>query len=263
MSALDRWSGALRCPVCQQPLSLADRALRCPAGHTFDVARQGYVNLLGRAAPHNADTAAMVAARQRFLGAGWYAPIVEAVGRALEGRRRIVEVGAGTGHYLAAALSRPGAEDALGLATDVSVPASRRAARAHPQMAAVVADTWAGLPLLDGVADAVLCVFAPRNPDEFRRILVPGGRVVVVVPGPGHLLELRKAHGLLDIEEHKAQRIAEGLWHATVETRTFALRLDAQAATDLVGMGPNAFHRPGPVPAIDTHAEVQVVVGEI
>lgn len=263
MSALGVVADWLRCPVCAGPLALDDRTLRCPDRHSFDVARQGYVNLLGHAAPRNADTAEMVAARARFLDAGWYAPIAEAVADAIAGCRAIVEVGAGTGHYLASALSAGGNEGALGLATDVSVPACRRAARAHPRMAAVVADTWAGLPLLDSCVDAVLCVFAPRNLDEFRRVLVPGGRVVVVVPGPEHLAELRAAQGLLEIEDDKAERLADSFGEATLRAVGFPLVLDERAATDLVGMGPNAFHRSGPVPATRTRAEVRVVVGRL
>ena len=117
MSGLD-WT---RCPVCGEPLSAVDGALRCPARHSFDVARQGYVNLLGRAAPANADTAAMLDARARFLASGHYDPIADAVAGAARGER-LAEVGAGTGFYLARVLdAHPEAE---GLATDVSVAAA-------------------------------------------------------------------------------------------------------------------------------------------
>ncbi len=67
--ALVRAAGWLRCPVCQSSLSYEAGSLRCPAGHSFDVAKQGYVNLLGKP-PKNADTPDMVAARERFLAGG-------------------------------------------------------------------------------------------------------------------------------------------------------------------------------------------------
>lgn len=257
MSALNQVTPWLRCPVCGGTMALDQRVLGCARGHRFDVAKQGYVNLLGHSAPHNADTPAMVAARERFLQAGWYAPIADAIRDALAGADTIVEVGAGTGYYLAHALGPA----ALGLATDVSVAACRRAARVSPQVAAIVADTWATLPLRDASVDAVLCVFAPRNEAEFRRVLHPGGRMCAVVPNPGHLAELRAAAQLLTIDDGKARRAAESLSGAHVTRLRYPIALDEQAATDLVGMGPNAFHHHEAVAACTTTVDVSVIVG--
>lgn len=256
MTALAQVAGWLRCPVCGDALRLADRSLRCAAQHSFDVARQGYVNLLGRAAPRNADTAEMVAARDRFLSAGHYSPITGALRDELNDAERVLEVGAGTGHYVASVL----APTAWGLATDVSVPAARRAARAHPRLASVVADTWAGLPIRDAVVDAVLCVFAPRNVAEFLRVLRPGGRVIVVVPNAGHLAELREGYGLLEIDDDKAERV-EDAFASTAQVRriTFAADLDEASATDLVAMGPNAFHGARKVAATSATIDVSVL----
>ena len=232
----------LVCPVCEARLARDGSVLRCAAGHSFDVARQGYVNLLRRAAPENADTPAMVAARDRFLRAGHYAPIAAAVADVARGACRVVEVGAGTGYYLATALDE--VPEAEGLATDVSPAAARRAARCHPRAAAVVADTWLRLPLPDGAVDAVLCVFAPRNAAEFARMLRPGGRAVVVVPGPAHLRELREGYGLLGVGEDKAERVRQAFdgWGSREERLTYELALGAEDVADVISMGPNAFH---------------------
>lgn len=257
MTALKRVATWLRCPACHAPVQLVERVLRCERGHAFDVAKQGYVNLLGHAAPQHADTVDMVAARHRFLHDGWYSPIAEAVRGALSGARTVVEVGAGTGYYIANAL-HPGA---TGLAVDISVPACRRAAKVDARVAAVVADTWAELPMRDACVDAVLCVFAPRNMPEFRRVLRPGGRVCVVVPNPGHLAALRKAEGLLKIDDDKAERVAASMEAASTRRVRFPLDLSSQAATDLVGMGPNAFHDAGVAEACRTFADVSIVVG--
>lgn len=234
--------GWLACPVCGEGLARDGAALRCAAGHSFDIARQGYVNLLRRAAPENADTPEMLAARDRFLVAGHYAPIAAAVAEACRGAGRIVEVGAGTGYYLNAALDA--APDAEGLATDVSPAAARRAARCHPRAAAVVADTWQRLPLPDGAVDLVLCVFAPRNPAEFARVLRPGGRAVIVVPGPGHLRELREGYGLLGVGEDKAERVRESFegWGFEQERLSYRIELSTAGVADAIAMGPNAFH---------------------
>ena len=92
-------------------------------------------------------------------------------------------------------------------------PAARRAARAHPRAGAAVCDVWRGLPLADACADVVLDVFAPRNGAEFRRVLRPGGRLVVVTPTPAHLAELVPLLGLIGVDPDKdaaARGVASG-----------------------------------------------------
>ncbi len=251
MTALGDVLTWLRCPLCHQPFDLVDSSLVCPSKHTYDVARQGYVNLLGRGAPANADTAEMVAARDRFLSAGHYQSITDAVAAAVPHAHRLVDVGAGPGHHLAGVLTQ--LSGARGLAVDVSVPACRRAARTHPRMASVVADTWAGLPMADGCVDAVLCIFAPRNPAEFARILSDDGVVVVVLPQPDHLAELRRSHALMDVGTAKLEKLvrASGDQLQLVSTTMVSrdLELTQQESTDLVAMGPNAFHATTTVPA--------------
>ena len=235
----------LRCPRCGQPLTLADRQLGCPTGHRFDVARQGYVNLLPHRPPANADTAEMVRARFDFLAAGHYRPLVEALAvLPAAGAAVIIDVGAGPGRYLAEVLDRVPA--ARGLALDVSVPACRRAARAHPRMGAVVSDVWQHLPVADDVADVILVIFAPRNFAEFDRVLRPGGRLIIVTPQADHLHELVSAFGLMEVQPDKADRL-----HRQAEERfevvgrrpvRFPLRLGGPEIVQLIGMGPNAFH---------------------
>lgn len=254
--------GSLRCPHCGGDLVLGDGAARCPSGHVFDVARQGYLNLLpGDARTGTADTAAMVAARAEFLAAGHYAGIARAVADACEaaagggggearlgdaaaGDRCAIDVGAGTGYYLAAVLDRlPGR---AGLALDISKHALRRAARTHPRIGAVGCDAWRGLPVRDGAADLALSVFAPRDPAELARVLAPGGALVVVTPTRRHLAELVSAVGMLTVQERKRERLEGklgGLFaggeEATVE---FELALGHRDLAALVAMGPSARH---------------------
>ncbi|PZF90116.1 putative RNA methyltransferase [Micromonospora endophytica] len=279
-----RVADRLRCPVCAEPLTEAAagaaRALRCPRRHSFDIARQGYVNLLTGRAPHGGDTAEMVAARADFLAAGHYdaistalaaaardalpaatseapdadhqSPIQEKVagggspthGGTAGAYPLVVETGAGTGRHLAAVLAAlPGA---AGLALDVSKPALRRAARIHPRVTAALADTWQRLPLADASAALLLNVFAPRNGAEFHRVLDPAGRLLVVTPTADHLTELVDALGLLRVDPAKADRVAASLGgHFTEESATEhrqELRLSAAEVATLVGMGPSAWH---------------------
>ena len=264
----------LACPTCADrdhadvPLELVT-SLRCAHGHTYDVARQGHVNLLGRAVPRNADGPDMVAARERFLSSGAYDPVGDALaGAALSTRAdapAVLDVGAGPGWYLDRVLARLDAagRPGRGVALDVSPAASRRAARSPWAVGAVVADAWARLPVRSGSVDAALSVFAPRQPAELARVLVRGGLALVVSPLPEHLAALRAAWGLLDVEPGKQERLsatfAEHLELRDEVDVRYAVALAEPALEDLVAMGPNAFHHaPGTHPGAPDGVEVAV-----
>jgi len=224
---------------------LDDRTARCPAGHAFDLAKQGYLNLLPSGSTGiEGDTAAMVAARSDFLAAGAYLPIRDALTAATTTDGLVVEVGAGTAYYLAGVVdASPGRS---GLALDVSRYAARRAAKAHPRIGAVVCDAWRELPLQDGAAQVLLNVFAPRNANEMARVLAPGGTLLVVTPNPRHLAELVGVLGLVRVDDSKERRLAETLagrfTRVGDQTVDHLMSLDHKAIGDLVRMGPSAWH---------------------
>ena len=253
----------LRCPHCGAALARHGGAVRCADRHSFDVARQGYLSLLpGDAAVGSADTAEMVAARERFLGAGHFEPLANAV--AVEAQRAlnrgpdgcILDLGAGTGWLLSRVLeARPGPP---GLALDLSKHALRRAARAHERIGAVAADAWRPLPVRDGAVALALSVFAPRHGAEIARVLSQRGALIVVVPTGRHLIELVETLGLLTVDQRKSERLAakldphlsaSGGWELE-----WTLALSKEEVIDVVAMGPSAVH-------VDTAALREAVEG--
>lgn len=242
---------ALACPHCASPLAEATGTLRCDRKHCFDVARQGYVNLSAGRMSHRGDTAEMVAARERFLASGHYDQVAQVVGelceKALESGPDgvIVEVGAGTGWLLARLISA--ILERSGVAIDASKHAARRAARAHPRIASVVADAWGRLPLRDLTAAVIVSCFAPRNIPEFARALAPTGSLIVVTPAEDHLAELIERLGLLAVDREKPARLETALVdrfeaHERVDLR-FSAVLAHDELVDLIAMSPNAHHR--------------------
>lgn len=239
---------ALRCSVCGDGFTLSGRTLRCSRGHAFDLAKQGYVNLLHAKIPAGtADTAQMVAARADFLGAGHYASLADRLAEraaALSGSGLVVDAGAGTGYYLARVLAAASA--ATGLALDVSALALRRAARAHERLGAAVWNLWEPWPVATASASVLLNVFAPRNGPEFHRVLRPGGSLLVVSPQAAHLRELAAVVDLLEVAERKEERLdtaLAGLFEPIArEEHTVRLTLSPVDVRRVVLMGPNAHH---------------------
>lgn len=245
-------------PVDLSPLHGEDGLSRLvsESGHSYDVAKQGYVTLAsGKGLNHDGDSLEMIQSREAFLSAGHFAPFVEAVSDAVADSLDhtaagveepvVLEVGAGTGYYLAHTLDTVAGARGVGL--DISVPAAKHLAKSHPRTGAVVADVWQRLPLRSESVNAVTVIFAPRNPAEFRRVLVRGGEAIVLTAHQGHLDELREPLGILGVEEGKLERMleqAQGFLSpvAGPELIEFPMRLEREAIAAQVGMSPSARH---------------------
>jgi 23S rRNA (guanine745-N1)-methyltransferase len=244
-AALERSLAVLACPQCGRALESVDGGLRCDSHHAFDIARYGYATFTAGGGPHHTgDTADMVAARSAFLGAGHYEPIADAIASSAPTSGWCVEIAGGTGYYSARVLDAAAGMDAVTL--DVSKPAARAAARAHPRLASITGDAHATLPIASAGADLVLSVFGPRNTGEIARILAPGGSVVVVTPRSGHLLELRERFGLLGIGDDKQERLRAAMAPLELADSTpidYVMHLAAADVVNAILMGPNAFHQ--------------------
>ena len=246
-------------PIDGTPLQGADDFTRLvsESGHSYDVARQGYVTLAGGAGlRYSGDDADMIGARETFLTGGHFAPFVESIADAVhdvldaggvsdDTKPVICEIGAGTGYYLSHTLDA--VAGARGIGIDVSVHAAKHLAKCHPRLGAVVADAWARLPIQSDSVDAITVIFAPRNAAEFARILKPEGQVIVLTADTGHLAELREPLGIIDVEEGKVDRMIEqaaGHLQPVGESQLveFPMMLDQKSIASQIGMSPSARH---------------------
>lgn len=260
---MEYFTSLLICPVCGSSFTQADHTLQCTQKHTFDVAREGYVNLLGK---HNStgDTKEMLMARRNFLEHGYYDALSThmsglistylAVGGTILTRNSIInilDVGCGEGYHLGRLQQHLDSQlkqltcHYLGL--DISKEAVKMAAKKYKQLNFVVADTNNRLVLEDNTVQVVLDIFAPRNPAEFARVLTPKGLLLVVIPSPKHLKSLRSALHLLGMEEHKKKRVVEQFQDAFAlvasPTLEYEIWLDSnEAITNIVRMTPNYWH---------------------
>jgi 23S rRNA (guanine745-N1)-methyltransferase len=185
----------LLCPVrdCQLALVRQEGRLVCPRGHSFDVARSGYINLLQpqeRRSKKPGDTAAAVAARRRLHDRGVTEPLLRAVAEitAASASDNVLDAGCGDGFYLGS-LAQLAGFDAHGV--DISTPAVDAAARRYPACEWIVANADRFVPYSDSSFSIVLSITARMNSGEFRRVLRPGGRLIVALPAPDDLVELR------------------------------------------------------------------------
>ncbi|MDH4574046.1 putative RNA methyltransferase [Salinicola acroporae] len=254
---------ALACPLDGNPMQLQGGTWHCDAGHGFDVARQGYTHLLPvqhKRSRDPGDSKAMVAARQRFLNAGHYRPVADAVARAAlsaqpdEGALRCLDAGCGEGYYLRclaeAAREQDAALSLLGL--DISKWAVLSAARQERAMSRELQEgagsQWvvasnARLPVQDGTLDCVLSLFGFPVYSQFARVLAPKGILIQAEVGPDHLRELREIiYPSLKPEREPSQAAPDGLVRREVETIRFPLALgEPQAIADLLAMTPHLY----------------------
>ena len=244
---------ALACPLDGGPLRREGSALRCARGHSFDIASQGYTNLLpvqNKRSRDPGDSKPMVAARQRFLEAGHYAPIAAAVSQAtlagLSGSTpaACLDAGCGEGYYLrqlAAAASQGGERLAL-LGLDISKWAVLAAAKQEKNATWVVGSN-AGLPVLSSSLDRVLCLFGFPVHAEFARVLKPGGALLQVDAGPDHLRELREIiYPSLKPARRTDAPLLAGFAPPHSETLRFAVTLNGtEPIADLLAMTPHLY----------------------
>ncbi len=234
----------LLCPICGEPLNRTDRQYRCIRNHSFDVARQGYVNLLVVQQKHSlnpGDTREQVLARREFLEAGFYRPIADTLietAKRLGITGQILDVGCGEGYYsarLAEALDAP----LTGL--DISKEAVRCAAAKYKGKQWLCA-TASHIPVEDGSVDLLTSLFALTLPEEFSRVLKTGGYYFQVLAGSDHLLALKSIiYDKLNFKEKNTVPELPGfILQESVPIR-FSFTVEGKQVQNLFSMTPHVF----------------------
>ena len=242
----------LACPLDGSPLRQDGVVWRCPSGHSFATASQGYINLLPvqqKRSRDPGDSKEMVAARRRFLDAGHYRPIAAAVARAAladlapDTAAACLDAGCGEGYYLRQLAAVAGDRQTLALlGLDISKWAVLAAAKQDRRPAWVVASN-ARLPVLPGTLDRVLCLFGFPVYGEFARVLKAGGQLLQADAGPDHLRELREIiYPALKPERSADKAVPEGFSPLPGDSIRYPLELAGrETIADLLAMTPHLY----------------------
>ena len=185
----------LVCPVrdCRQPLAHTEQRWFCSHAHSFDTARSGYINLLqpqDRRSKRPGDTPAAVQSRRRLHDLGVTTPLLDGIADFLAPSPDdiVLDAGCGDGFYLGTLAYR---YNFSSHGVDISIPAIDAAARRYPECEWIVANADRFLPYPDRSFSLVMSITARMNAPEFRRVLRDDGRLLVALPAPDDLIELR------------------------------------------------------------------------
>ncbi|MDD5955017.1 MAG: methyltransferase domain-containing protein [Firmicutes bacterium] len=234
----------LICPVCGDALRRAERAYCCAQGHSFDIARQGHVNLLvvqQKKSLHPGDTRVQVLSRRAFLDGGFYSPIAQTLcdtAKALGAAGPILDVGCGEGYYCSS-LARELGHELLGL--DISKEAVRCAAGRYKEHQ-WVCGTAAHLPVKDGSVGTLTSLFALTLPEEFRRVLKQNGLFFQVLAAPDHLLGLKSIiYPQLKRKEKESVPELPGFRRITSVPIRFDFTAEGAQVQNLLSMTPHVY----------------------
>ncbi|HCA5015816.1 putative RNA methyltransferase [Acinetobacter baumannii] len=234
----------LMCPVCRQRLELVSKTWRCEQGHSYDIAKQGYVNLHVVQHKHSknpGDTPESVDARRAFLQGGYYQPLQQAVVHLLKDlkAKMVLDIGCGEGYYTSA--MQQVVEQCIGV--DIAKNAVQRAAKLNDKVTWVVG-TGATLPVVNQSMDVCTSLFSPIPQMEILRVLKDDGYLIVVTPATDHLYAMREAL-FEQVNPHTPQKFVEQLQDLfelkEQQVIDAPLVLDQQALKNLIAMTPYAY----------------------
>lgn len=236
----------LICPICGKQLITGEKSLTCIKRHSFDIAKQGYVNLLpvqNKKSLHPGDTKEMLSARREFLNSGIYQPICKSVtqivSRLMQNQKQpqIVDIGCGEGYYTTAIKNTVANSSCIGI--DISKDAVKMACSRNKEIVWVVA-TAGCLPVADNSTNLITAMFSLISKEEYTRILKKGGYIVEVIAGNNHLIELKQIiYDEVYKQNKKPAYIGNDFKEVSCIEQEFSFTLDNPQLKNLLMMTPH------------------------
>ncbi|MFJ5767439.1 putative RNA methyltransferase [Lysinibacillus sp. NPDC093210] len=241
---IDANIGLFACPICQESMQVYDQGrLTCSANHSFDIAKQGYVNMLTHsvASKYSKD---LFESRKAIIDSGLYDPLEEKIAELIGEAKTVLDTGCGEGSHLARILSQ---KQGIGIGIDIAKEGILAAARHYPEQIWCVGDL-AKSPFAKTSFDVILNILSPANYEEFKRLLTSNGCVVKVVPQSGYLQQLRSqlyADSAKETysNEQTVVRFRESFSNVTVERITYTVPLASVLVPALLEMTPMGWHK--------------------
>ncbi len=254
------------CPICQESMQVYEQGrLTCTANHSFDIAKQGYVNMLthGATSKYSKD---LFESRKKIIDSGLYDPLEEKIAELIGQAKTVLDTGCGEGSHLARILSE---RDSIGVGIDIAKEGILAAARHYPEQIWCVGDL-AKSPFAKHSFDVILNILSPANYEEFKRLLTTGGCVIKVVPQSGYLQQLRAqlyADSAQETysNEQTVERFRECFTKVTVERITYTVPLAAMLVPALLEMTPMGWHKAQQT-AVDVSEitiDVDILIGQV
>jgi 23S rRNA (guanine745-N1)-methyltransferase len=250
------------CPLCTASLQLNQKSYVCENNHRFDLAKEGYLNLLPVQFKHSTepgDNKQMMQARREFLEAGYYEPMAKAVAMMVNANppTHLLDLGCGEGYY-SRKIEAYCSTTMMLHGVDIAKFAIAAAAKKQANGRFIVASANR-LPYADRYFDFVLRVFAPSNEHELRRILKPSGLLLTVTPGPRHLWQL-KEFIYAEVKEHALENaLPQGFERMDTQRISYKIAPNPQQRIDLLQMTPFAWRANESVrQAIKDAAELEI-----
>ncbi|WP_028864056.1 23S rRNA (guanine(745)-N(1))-methyltransferase [Psychromonas aquimarina] len=187
------------CPLCRTAFSKTNNTQICTNNHHFDIAKEGYLNLLpvnAKNSKNPGDNKEMMQARRAFLNSDGYLPLAEKVSELVcaclqdKEQAQILDLGCGEGYYTAL-LAKQLPEQFVINGLDISKVAVRYAAKRYKSINFCVASAY-DVPLPDNSVDALIRIYAPSLNSELQRLIKAEGYLITVTPAPRHLQQLRE-----------------------------------------------------------------------
>lgn len=242
---MDQQINLFACPVCQQSMYVYEQGrLVCSANHSFDIAKQGYVNMLTNSVSSKYSKS-LFESRKAVIDSGIYDVVEAKISEIIAPAKTVLDTGCGEGSHLARIMKAK--NYGIGIGIDIAKEGILAAARYYPQQIWCVGDL-AKSPFAKASFDAILNILSPANYEEFKRLLAPNGCIVKVVPQSGYLQELR-AQLYADSSketysnEQIVARFQDSFHEVTIERVTYTLPLDENLVPALLEMTPMGWHK--------------------